>query len=224
MVPQEFWSHPAVVANARKRGKRPSQVLLDSSIHHSMFKDPYEKSRRGRPDIVHQFLLLGLDSLLNMDGGLRLWVHTRNDELIDVAPDTRLPKNYSRYQGLFEELLVSKAVPSSSRPLLRVHSGFDVRRAIERIRGDGDLGIVLMHDSGERRELTSFFSETISMAPNRDILCVIGGFSIGDFASEIPHDAKLSVHPDQLKVWTVEMEVLSAFRWALRGTRASEGP
>ena len=58
MVPEKFWSHPAVVTNSRKRGKKSSRVLLDSSLHHSLFKDQDEKKRRGRPDIVHQFLLL----------------------------------------------------------------------------------------------------------------------------------------------------------------------
>ena len=40
MVPRELWSHPAVVQNAKKRGKKPSQVLLDASLHHSAFRDP----------------------------------------------------------------------------------------------------------------------------------------------------------------------------------------
>ena len=107
-VPSEFWSHPAVVQNARKRKKKPSQVLLDSTLHHSLFRNPDERNRRGRPDIVHQFLLLGLDSILNGENRLRLYIHTRNDELISVDPRTRLPKNYNRYSGLFEELFRSE--------------------------------------------------------------------------------------------------------------------
>jgi rRNA small subunit pseudouridine methyltransferase Nep1 len=217
LVPREHWSHPCVVVNAKKRGKKPSQVLLDSTIHHPLFRDPFEKSRRGRPDIVHQFLLMGLDSLLNVEGGLRLWVHTRNNELIVVSPETRLPKNYARYQGLFEELLVSGAVPSRSKPLLELLPDHDMGKVLNRIGADRTI---LMHDQGEKLDLLEVFSGMVGEAA----LCVIGGFSVGDLMSKVPCDLRVSLHPDQLKVWTVEMEVLCSYRRAFRGSHASEGP
>jgi rRNA small subunit pseudouridine methyltransferase Nep1 len=205
-----------VTQNSKKRGKKPSQVLLDSSIHHSLFKDPYEKSRRGRPDIVHQFLLVGLDSILNIEKGLTLWVHTRNDLLITVSPETRLPKNYARYQGLFEELLISGAVPSKEQPLLRIEENVDLEGAISHVRkrSDNDLFTVLLHDKGDREEPHALFKGLIAEQGDRDYLCILGGFSVGDLKNDVETDRKVSIHPELLKVWSVELELLSAFRWA----------
>ncbi|MDG6225206.1 MAG: 16S rRNA methyltransferase [Candidatus Thermoplasmatota archaeon] len=230
LVPKEHWSHPCVAVNARKRGKRASQVLLDSTIHHPLFKDPFERSRRGRPDIVHQFLLMGLDSLLNIDGRLRLWVHTRGDDLIEVSEKTRLPKNYARYQGLFEELLATGRVPGGGDPLLVVKRGVDIEGSLKRIerhsshRGRG-LFRILMSDKGRLVEASEMFKDIIGSHPDSDVLCIIGGFSVGDLISTVEVDERWSVHHELLKVWTVECELLSAFRWAaVRGIRASEGP
>lgn len=224
LVPKEHWSHPCVAVNARKRGKRSSQVLLDSSIHHPLFRDPFERSRRGRPDIVHQFLLLGLDSLLNIDGRLKLWVHTRGDDLIEVSEKTRIPKNYARYQGLFEELLVSGRVPGGGDPLLIVRRGVDLAGSVRRIaevsslRGRGIFRL-LMSDKGRMIEAPEMFRDTIGSNPNSDLLCIIGGFSVGDLISSVEVNERLSLHPETLKVWTVESEILACFRWALRPQR-----
>jgi rRNA small subunit pseudouridine methyltransferase Nep1 len=216
LVPKEYWGHPAVGSNAKKRGKKPSQVLLDSSVHHPLFKEPYEKSRRGRPDIVHQFLLMGLDSILNTEKGLTLWVHTRNDQLMTVSPETRLPKNYARYQGLFEELLISGAVPSKDKPLLKIEEGVDLEGSVARVRrcSDSDLYTILFHDKGDPSEPHALFKQLMEKQADRDYLCIIGGFSVGDLRSKIETDRRISIHAEMLKVWSVEMEILCAFRWA----------
>lgn len=219
MVPKELWSHPSVASNARKRGKKPSQVLLDSNLHHSAM-DRDGASRRGRPDIVHQFLLLGLDSLLNAEGGLRLYVHTRNDELITADPSTRLPKNMNRYMGLFEELFASKAVPNKGSPLLLLRPDMDLGRCIgavrENAKADGrGLKVVLMSPEGRSMGLPELFRERGGDTSSElDMLFLIGGFSHGDFRSDAAglSDMRISISDRLLKVWAVEMELLVGFR------------
>lgn len=218
LVPREFWSHPAVSNNARKRGKRSSQVLLDSSLHHSLFSDPSERSRRGRPDIVHQFLLLGLDSILNLQGRLSLKVHTRNDELIHVSPETRLPKNYNRYSGLFEELFRTGAVPDGKRPLIRLEKDVDLHEAVKRER-DEILGterepsILIMDPSGKQEDLRKVMGKEVRNEGG-GLICVIGGFSNGGYRSDVNFEkAKMiSLPGGELKVWTVVSEVIVNFR------------
>jgi len=222
IVPKDYWSHPAVVQNARKRKKKPSQVLLDSSLHHSIFKDSEEKTRRGRPDIVHQFLLLGLDSILNHDGRLSLYVHTRNNELIIVDPTTRLPKNYNRYSGLFEELFHSGAVPAGSRPLIRLVPNMDLRSSLDNIisgtpGGRDRARIVLLHPDGERSESWEVFRQLLNDENVDQIICLVGGFSSGDFTSDVSGipDMKIALPGGILKVWTVVSELLVGFRAAI---------
>jgi rRNA small subunit pseudouridine methyltransferase Nep1 len=208
-----------VVQNARKRKKRPSTVLLDSTLHHSLFKDPEERNRRGRPDIAHQFLLLGLDSILNQERRLNLFIHTRNDELIAIDPSTRLPKNYNRYAGLFEELFRSGAVPSGKDPLIRLHSPMDLGASVKQILKLPDIQgrktkVLLLHPDGPPRDPWTTFEKMVREEGFDHIICMIGGFSHGDFRSDVEDlsDMKFTLPGGMLKVWTVVSEVLVGFR------------
>ena len=68
MVPEKLLSHPAVVSSAKRRGKKPEEILLDSNFHHNALKGIEDGERRGRPDIAHVFLLVALESIANKRG------------------------------------------------------------------------------------------------------------------------------------------------------------
>lgn len=53
-----------------------------------------------RPDITHQCLLMLFDSPLNKAGLLQVYVHTSNNVLIEINPQTRIPRTYKRFAGL----------------------------------------------------------------------------------------------------------------------------
>lgn len=57
-----------------------------------------------RPDITHQCLLMLLDSPLNRAGLLQVYIHTCNNVLIEVNPQTRIPRTFKRFAGLMGEL------------------------------------------------------------------------------------------------------------------------
>src|SRR3989442_12852467 len=118
-VPVEPQRPPSVRASARKRGRSPAAILLESSLHHPALRKFPEGERRGRPDIAHIVLVVALDSILNLEGGLRIFVHPRNDEAIQFAPETRIPKNYTRFVGLMEDLFEKGEVPEEN-PLIRM--------------------------------------------------------------------------------------------------------
>ena len=228
IVPGEHWSHPAVVQNARKRKKRPSRVLLDSSLHHSVFSDPEEKNRRGRPDIAHQFMLLCLDSIPNQEGRLSLHVHTRNDEVIYVDPRTRLPKNYNRFSGLMEELFRSGAVPTKNHPLLRIKRNTGYSELISelgknaKIAGRGFCSVAL-DISGRPGSMIDVLREVFDTETNIDVVVSVGGFSSGGYRSDVLGSADIivSIYPELLKVWTVVSEVLVSFHYVSSGSRGT---
>jgi rRNA small subunit pseudouridine methyltransferase Nep1 len=207
-VPQEIANHPAVRTNAAKRKKPASQILLDATLHHSAIKRLAGADRRGRPDIVHFFLLVGLESALNHRGLLRIFVHTRNDELIVVDPATRLPKNYPRFVGLMESLFADKAVPSRGAPLLELNEGYTFKRCLEEI---PHLGVIVLSEQGKRVRLDQH------LQGNGDLLCVIGGFSKGDFRSDVYSgaDEVISIFEEPLTVWTVASELIVNYENAL---------
>ena len=121
-IPQDIISHPVIVHYAKQKGKPAAKLLLNSSIHHAAMANLAEGRRRGRPDITHLILLLALESILNKKGHLHIWIHTRNDEVITVDPQTRIMRNEERFAGLLEQLFETGSVPVPEKPLLSLKS------------------------------------------------------------------------------------------------------
>ncbi|MCX8173308.1 MAG: 16S rRNA methyltransferase [Thermoplasmata archaeon] len=211
LVPESIASHPSVVVNARKRGKKTTRVLLDTNLHHAAMKDLEMGERRGRPDIVHFFLLLALDSILNQMGELRVYVHTRNNELILVDPLTRLPKNYPRFVGLMETLFNNGVVPSKEMPLLRLMPDYTFEKCLNSIPHDRT---VVLSPTGKPVLPDRYFKEVRA----ENLLCVIGGFPEGDFLSNVYPlaDEVISISDQTLTVWTVLSELLVNYENAIR--------
>jgi len=212
LVPPQIQRHPAIRSHARKQGKSPARLLLDSSFHHPAMRRLEQGERRGRPDIVHLFMLLCLDSILNAEGKLRTIVHTRNNELITVAPETRIPKNYTRFVGLMEDLFEKRRVPGTGTPLLTLESGKDLKAVLEDVGGKS----VALDPAGKMVDLADFLAKK-----KGDMTMVIGGFPHGEFNSPVKDlcGEIISIHEDQLKVWTVTAEILVSCRRSAMGKR-----
>ncbi len=213
-VPVEIQRHPAVRASARKRGRSPASILLESSLHHPALRKVPEGERRGRPDIAHIVLVVALDSILNLEGGLRLFVHTRNDEVIQFAPETRIPKNYTRFVGLMEDLFEKGEVPAES-PLIRMDRGVTLTELLAKLGTEAWT----FADGGETADPLREFSRH-----GGNLVAVIGGFPHGTFRSPVATITKrtLSIHPKPLKAWTTAAEVLTAYRRSLLPAEVTE--
>lgn len=212
LVPESIKMHPQVQSAARARDRRPSRTLLDSSVHHEAMRGLPEAERRGRPDLVHFSLLLALDSALNQVDGLRVVVHTRNDERLAVNPDTRLMRNYPRFVGLVEKLFREGASPDAENPLLVLEPGWSLARVLQHhARG----GVVCFHERGRPVEPGAFLAGKAQASP--DLTVVLGCFPHGDFHAEPASWASevVSLGGAPLSVWTVEMEVLAHWERAV---------
>jgi|WetSurMetagenome_2_1015567.scaffolds.fasta_scaffold204773_2 rRNA small subunit pseudouridine methyltransferase Nep1 len=210
LIPRELFHHPSVKANAKRRGKPPAEILLDSTIHHSALRKLTEGERRGRPDLVHFYLLLALESIMNKRGLLKTYIHTRNDEFITVNPSTRIPKNYNRFVGLMESLLLRGSVPPDGDPLLQLHRGYDLKKCLEELHASK---VMALSEEGTRVCLDEHFSGT-----SGDALCIIGGFPKGDFKSDLyVVDEIISISEEHLTVWTVTSEVLVNYENSVLG-------
>jgi rRNA small subunit pseudouridine methyltransferase Nep1 len=220
LVPEELWSHPAVAKSARARNKRPGELLLEDTFHHSAMRAAAKKNqfpgleRRGRPDIIHLCLLVALESRLNHEGSLRCWVHTRNDETIEVDPEIRLQRAQHRFNGLMEQLLLQGEVPpGAEKPLLRVHSETSLADAVKRT---GARQIVLFDENGEDENV---LDESLTAdGQDQDLAVLIGGFPTGPLTSDLSglshKTIRLGSRP--LTAWTVASEILVRYHQAAR--------
>jgi rRNA small subunit pseudouridine methyltransferase Nep1 len=210
-VPKEIASQKAVFANASTRGKKASNILLDASFHHSAMTNLEDGGRRGRPDISHFFLLLCLDSRLNHDGLLKIVIHTRNDERIDVRPDLRLPPSYHRFVGLMESLFQNGAVPSLKDPLLKIECGWPLADVLKAEKCET---IIVLDAEGLKSDPVEVLSEGKGATA-----IIIGGFPSGQLHSDLSSlkVEKLSLGEEMLKVWTVTAEMLCAAQKSLKG-------
>jgi len=91
--------------------------LLNCDDHASFLKKHNREVTSCRPDITHQCLLMLLDSPLNRAGLLQVYIHTSKNVLIEVNPQTRIPRTYKRFAGLMVQLLHKMSIKAANGPM-----------------------------------------------------------------------------------------------------------
>ncbi len=206
LIPEELLNERCILNNARARGKAPEKILLDASHHHPAFTKLRESDRRGRPDIIHFYLMLCLDSDLSAQGRLRTFVHTRNDDVIAINPETRLPPSFPRFVGLIETVFEKQIVPSTENPLLELRQKVPLATLVQALKPDT---VIVMDDNGEKAEL---LPEKFANLEGERVVVIVGGFSKGTFRSDLSKlkPIRYSLGDRLMKVWTVTSKVLCA--------------
>lgn len=175
LVPKEIANHPSVVKNAKRRKKKPEDTLLDISLHYHAMKKLENVHKRGRPDIVHQALLIMLtDPMIKGD----FYIHTIESKIIRINPKMRPPKNYLRFVGLMEQLLKYGKVPLNSNETLMEVTNFTLEDLMTK------YNLVLLSEKGEK-----IAPEELCKLGDNWILG-IGAFPHGDFSEKIQKISK----------------------------------
>ncbi|MEM4721723.1 MAG: hypothetical protein QXT73_06670 [Candidatus Methanomethylicaceae archaeon] len=198
VVPREIADHPSVKRWAEKRGKDPNKVLLDISFHYAAMRGLRDWDRRGRPDIVYVTLLNVLGSPLNREGLLQVYVHTLNDFVITVDPETKLPRNYLRFLGLMEQLFDIGKVPPTGKWLMKLEKK-NLKNLLEELKSDKTI---FLTEEGRKTKVEKLGAMIIKEdSPS----VVIGGFQKGEFNEENMRlaDAKISLYKKALDAWVV---------------------
>lgn len=211
LVPKEIAKHPAVEKTARRRGKRPLAMMLDKSLHYHAMKRLPNQEKRGRPDIVHLCMLEVLESPLNMRGLISLYVHTVMGQVIRVRSDVRFPKNYNRFLGLMEQLLVSGRVPFQGEALLEI-IGNGINGVVDDFRPER---IVLLSEKGVRKSPLKLASELLSDGARTMIM--VGAFPHGDFSEEVKNvaDEEVSFYSGVLQGFIAISIIMRALEFTL---------
>jgi len=172
LVPKEIMRKPAVASDSRRRGVDASRILLDRSLHHSAMARLGDSEKRGRPDLVHAALLSVTGTPLYLDGSVRVFVHTSQDVVLELAERTRIPKSYFRFRGLVEKLLSER----SDEGLVKAY-GAGIRDLLRKaISPDRVFGLSVQGRQTGPEEL----AKAIVAAKNPCV--VVGGFPHGHFS------------------------------------------
>ncbi|MEM0348699.1 MAG: 16S rRNA methyltransferase [Candidatus Caldarchaeum sp.] len=203
-VPPEIQGHPAVVKDARRRGKKPGQILLDKSYHHFAMKKLPDAEKRGRPDIVHFCLLEALGSPLNQANKLETYVSTNSGLVIYVNPRVRLPRVYERFKGVVEKLFEEGEIRSETGETLLRCEKKSLKSLTETLNPSTKI---LLTERGEHVNALRF---SAALAGYARPLIMVGCFPHGDFTSETKSlaDKALAIHQTPLEAWTVVSRVL----------------
>ena len=91
-------------------------VLLNCDDHGGFLRKHKRDPADARPDILHQCMLILLDSPLNKAGLLKLYVRTERGVLIEVSPQIRIPRTFKRFCGLMTQYRPLHSEPAASPP------------------------------------------------------------------------------------------------------------
>jgi len=209
-VPIELWNHPAVRRHSKRQRKPPKQLLLDRSFHHAAMLRLEDNLKRGRPDITHFTLLEALGSPLNKEGHLQVYVHTNQDCVITVNPAARLPKNYSRFVGLIEQLFQQGKVPSEGETLLTLEQK-TLQQLLTKTKTDY---VLAFSKEGKPKTIRNAVS---ALQSKQHPAVIVGGFPHGQFLKTVAQivDETVCVDPEMLEAWTITSRVIYEYEQTL---------
>jgi len=183
LIPTNILHHPSVTNHARKLGKKPSETLLDRSFHHAAMQSSKLEFawKRGRPDLVHFALIEALSTPLFLNHLLQVYVSTPCNQVICIGKNLRIPKTYSRFEGLIIDLFKNNHIKEekSEITLLKLQRNVSLDSLInDIIKPSKVIGLT-------RVGIPSSPKEIVSTHINKDsyqCAFVVGGFPRGHFA------------------------------------------
>ncbi|MFQ5711219.1 MAG: hypothetical protein ACE5GD_05490 [Candidatus Geothermarchaeales archaeon] len=178
IVPKQVRGERCIIGDAKRRGRKPRDILLNLSKHHAAVKKLGDLDRRGRPDITHLALLTALDSPLNQMGRLQIYVHTLNGEIFRLSGEVRLPRSYERFEGLTVALLRDGHVPKDPPYLLEMVDE-DLPTLLKTLKLDR---LIALSRVGSEVDLPRFLRSALG---GRRVGFMVGGFQRGHFSPEV---------------------------------------
>jgi rRNA small subunit pseudouridine methyltransferase Nep1 len=195
LMPSELYRHPAVANDAKRRNRQSAEILLDRSKHHDAMLKLYEGGKRGRPDLVHTAVLSVTATPLFEQGKAKVYIHTRSNVVLELAPRLRPPKSYLLFRNLMEKVLLGK----ESSQLFRVHAMTLARLLRMVVKPDYVVGLSTQGAPMKLERVAEELHEKHKPA------VLIGGFPHGHFSADTLKlvDQLARIHDRPLEAHTV---------------------
>ncbi|MFW9844030.1 MAG: 16S rRNA methyltransferase [Candidatus Thorarchaeota archaeon] len=209
LVPSEISAMKQVQKHAARRGKKPIEILLDQSHHGREMTRLENGLQRGRPDIVFHSLMSLLETPLCKSGNLTIHLHLQDGRIIEVNPEVRLPRNYDRFVGLIEQLLIKGQVPVDGPPLLKITKKTLPDLVTELKRDGAGAQSILTIENGLKTTIDVLQSK-LPVDSSVPVIVGVGAFPHGDFSEDMKKlfEVHLELDTEVMMAWHVCAEIL----------------
>jgi len=209
LVPRELASLKEIQAHARRRRKKPGQLMLDQTHHGRAMTRLDRGDKRGRPDITFLSLLSILETPLCKAGLLTIHLHLVDGRVIEINPDVRFPRNYDRFIGLFEQLLMNGRIPPEGEPLARVVDTSLPDLVSNLAAGSGESLVLLAIRNGMKTSAESL-RNMLPQDSTMPVILGVGAFPHGDMSESVKglFSMHLELDKEVMMAWHVCAEVL----------------
>ena len=224
LMPREISSLKQIQQYASRRGKKPSEILLDQTYHGQSMTKLSQSERRGRPDILFLSLLTTLETPLCKEGLLSVHLHLQDGQVVSVQNSVRLPRNYDRFVGLIEQLLLKKQVPPQGTPLLRITQE-SLEDLILRLKDDSNKAMTLLAVEGGIHTTIEGLRGLLPQDPSIPVIVGIGAFPHGVLSDKVVtlFGTHLELDKEVMMAWHVCAELIWTYslRVGVIGSRYS---
>ncbi|MFW9806884.1 MAG: 16S rRNA methyltransferase [Candidatus Thorarchaeota archaeon] len=212
LVPSEISSLKQIQKHAFRRGKKPSEILLDQTHHGQSMTKLSQSERRGRPDITFLSLISILETPLCKEGLLSVHLQLQDGRIVEVNPEVRLPRNYDRFVGLIEQLLIHGRVPPQGDPLLRINQS-SLEDLLTELKTKSDYAKTLLAIEGGQQATREKLGNLLPQDPSVPVIVGIGAFPHGDLSEETASmfEIHLELDKEVMMAWHVCAELLWAY-------------
>ncbi|KAI3413448.1 hypothetical protein GPALN_010941 [Globodera pallida] len=165
-------------------------VVLSSDKYANWLRKHNMDPAQYRPDILHQCLLMLQDCPLNKAGFLRVFFHTKQNVLVNVSAQCRIPRTFDRFCGLMVQLLHKRQIRAeeSSQKLLSV-----VKNPVT---DHLPLGCRKYLTSLNCLNLVSSMADVVRPDADEPVVIVVGGIAHGKIKTDYTEgEIKISNYP-----------------------------
>lgn len=171
LVPKELQRHKLIINHARRLDRKPNEILLDRSYHHTLMLKLKNGLKRGRPDLVHISLLAVTSTPLYREKLVDLYLHTIDDKVLKLK-NVRLPRTYARFEGLIVDLFKKRRIANNDM-LIELYD-MDFKALIDLVKPNYVIGLSRIGRPS-----------TAELIAEKEGAIVIGGFPRGHFSNTI---------------------------------------
>jgi rRNA small subunit pseudouridine methyltransferase Nep1 len=203
-LPFEAMVGPAVRTCCSSGADMHGMRVLESNLHQDLLATMSDRSRRGRPDIAHAFLVMTSVSAPRIEGRLDMLVHTRDNVAIRFARKAIVDRDYTKFLWTIARLFEGGEIGMGEWRIW-----METKQTLPKLLEAEKLDFVIaLSPNGIKQDLRT----VVSMHQGKEVGIIIGGFPEGDYLSPVYElaDLVVSLGDEILAVPEVTAQVLAA--------------